>query len=638
MKTSKGHTVRLLLSMLAGGWLASSAPAATSFDYVGRPGFTDPKHTRSDGYQFSELVAASRNSFFVGESQRFFGTPHPEFGALPDRSAWMGVGLGGSKSIGLYDAAHKSATGYHTSDVIKFGPGWGGPVIGHSVRYDGTPIQRGQSAWVADWWGGTRRIGLFYDGPPPLPDGSRWNHVIDLIEVGISIVYAPTHRGQTAWRASRDGATARVGFYDGAHVSPGADPNNTPIALNYNGDVIGHVNFSGGQVAWLHPMNSSMAIEIGLDDIAHQLEPGNGVINRVTAINSSGHAIGSAARRELPFEGADFYFYDAWASKPSGETILLDQDTEAGSTPQFITESNLVGGNDYAPAPQISAQPWIYDINTGVFRYLIPPNTPGLTIMTALTEDGVAVGTRRGFRRESCWLAPKGAQAVDIGFYATPEYLSDGVPNSQKSEIVATSQKGTTTGISHLYAAGGITGWIASPTTGRTYKIGLYDAVHSGAVTEGFARQTSVPTHINGSSLVAGYSLRYHGDNSPEGQTAWVYNSPKARYAILALSVRASDGYAYSKINQILENGVAVGTYTKFAEDGTDLGERAFVWITGRGAFDIEDRLDVDPATVNWEYLANAVFATEGNDIVGYGVPLGSATSQGVFHVKLDWW
>lgn len=128
-------------------------------------------------------------------------------------------------------------------------------------------------------------------------------------------------------------------------------------------------------------------------------------------------------------------------------------------------------------------------------------------------------------------------------------------------------------------------------------------------------------------------SWRFHGDNGCDGQTAWIYNSPKRALAKIELSVRASDGYAWSVVEGITEDGFAYGTYRKFAEDGSDLGYRGFIWVTGQGARDAGEALTVDPSDVGWDRFTSAS-AGGWNIVVGYGRPLGSP-AEGIYKTTI---
>lgn len=596
--------------------------AQVSADYVGRQGFTDPRHTRSDGYQESAVTAISDAGYTVGTSKRFASGSHA------DQSAWMGSPYGGSRAIGLYSGAHKDASGRHFSRVVKLSRS--GRAIGLSARYDGGVPQTGRTAWIASWVGGTRPIGLYFDSPAPVPD-ARFNDVFDINEAGQSIGIATVPWGQHAWVADAHGVTRAIGLVDEAYMSPGQAPFNTPVALNASGTVVGHTEWSGGQVAWLQSNNPGLpARRIGLYGGKYIAEGGR-VDNGVRAVNEHGYAVGYARYGE-EMEGTTYFYDDAWVSTPAGETTRI-----ADGVARIITNSGLVAGEsrfEYAPG-----NPWIYDINTGALRYLFDGGDRlGIYFVS---EDGVVVG---GGAFGVTWLAPAGQSGVFIGFFDLA-YDGGGAGNSNiDSSIVAIAPSGLTVGATELKRASGKTAWMASPITAQTQRIGLYGGIYDGAIHEEdrgdgvmrtFTSHTSEPTHVTRSRFAAGYSLRLHGDDVAEGQTAWIYNADADRYATLEFSVRPSDGYAFSQVHALLENGIAVGTYTKFAEDGTDLGDRAFVWVTRRGAYDLGSVLNVDPEAVGWDYLASGIVVNEAGVIAGHGVPYDS-TSQGVFLAKLD--
>lgn len=612
--------------------VASPIPAYTqvSAQYIGRLGFTDARHTRSDGFQSSTVTAISNGGYTVGTSQRFASSSNS------DQSAWMGGPLGGTKAIGFYDAAHTDDLGRHFSRVVKLSRS--GRAIGLSARYDGGSRQTGRTAWLASWGGGTRRVGIYADDPQPLPGTGYANDVFDLNEAGQSIGIASFSDGQYAWVADVNGTTRAIGLMDAAHMSPGQAPFSTPVALNASGTAVGVSEWSGGRAAWLQPKRADVpARVIGIYDTEHTAQDGR-VTNDVIALNEHGYAIGYAVREEVG--SADtYYHHDAWVSTPAGETRSI-----AYGAPKIITNSNLVGGDeDFVFAP---GNPWIYDIDSDTLRYFFARDGSGSgAYIAGLTEDGVAIGgiAPREFPSSTVWLAPAGAAPVGIGFYDVEH--NGGGKGYYLSSIIAIAKNGLTVGTSRQMLSEtqveGMTAWIANPVTAATYRIGLYDAVHSGATRpadvgpNSFASHVSVPTHVTRTRFAAGYSTRFHGDDTAEGQTAWVYNSAAGRYATFDLSVRASDGYSYSRVNALLENGIAVGTYTKFAEDGTDLGDRAFVWVTGRGAYDLGAVLDVDPESAGWDYLASGIVVNESGVIAGHGVPL-SSTSQGVYLVRLE--
>jgi hypothetical protein len=406
------------------------------------------------------------------------------------------------------------------------------------------------------------------------------------------------------------------------------EPHNTPVAINPSGTVVGHTLWGGGQVVWLHSKNGGPPVQIGLYDADHTYSDGT-VLNSVAALNSHGYVVGRARNIYLGESDSD-PLYSMWLWKPDGTTQTMISNGSADAQ-VLITNSNLVAGDEHASP---SSHVWFFNANTGEqFSLGLAFDTEVYSYsnhLRGLTENGIVLGSAGWSRGTYAWMGNASGQMWRLGF----DY-NLGAPGAVRSVITAFAPNGVTVGYSDGgYGEGyGEVGWIANPNTGQSYAIGLKDEVHlNGSDIPGYS---ALPTHVTSSKFVAGYNVRYHGDNTEEGQTAWIYNSPKARYAKLEFSVRASDGYAFSQVNQLLENGIAIGTYTKFAEDGTDLGDRAFVWVTGKGAFDIGERLNVDPESVNWDYLATAVLANEAGFIAGHGVPFES-TSQGVFLVRLN--
>lgn len=597
--------------------------AQVDLTYQGRLGFTDARHTSDTDEQRSTVVGVSDPGYTAGTSVRFVGAPTPDDPPLVDQSAWMGSPEGGTKSIGFYDATHTSASGYHTSEVVKLTRS--GRAAGYSIRYNGQTVSRGRTAWIASWGGGTRRIGLFYDNEePPELTGTLDNYIVDMNEAGQVIGYAPKIRGQEAWISDASGVTRKLGFYDLAHQSSHYEPYNTPVAINPSGTIIGHSLWSGGQVVWLHSKNGGPPVQIGLYSSEYASDTGE-VWNIAEALNAHGFVLGRARRSLEPW-------YTAWLRRPDGSMTLWDYGVTEDSD-LILADSGYVAGETYR---QTDSMCWIYSPESGE-THQVGLELPGWDYLyynhvLGLAENGVAVGRAAYDRATYAWIARPDGTTVTVGFH-----YDLGLPGAERSEITDFANTGVAIGISYRGGmdGGGRTGWIVSPETLRTYRIGLEDVVHLGPPNPyGERNQFTQPTHVTRSRFVAGYNVRYHGDDTAEGQTAWIYNSPKGRYARLELSVRPSDGYAFSVVNQLLESGVAVGRYTKFAEDGTDLGDRAFVWITGKGAFDIGEHLDVDPESVNWDYLADAVLASPSGYIAGHGVPLES-TSQGVFLVRL---
>lgn len=602
-----------LIVALTAPVLVAAPPEA---DYIGRLGFRDPKHTRyNDGYQASTVLGITPSGYTVGESDRFFGSANPN--GLEDRSAWMANPWGGTRSVGLYDSAHKSSTGFHTSSIELFTRS--GKVAGHSTRYEGQSDRRGQSAWIADWSGGTRRIGLYYDGAAPLADGSRFNQIVSLNELGQTIGIALVENGQSAWFASPDGSTRPLGFYDAAHTTPGAAPHNTPVVLNPSGTIVGNTQFSNTQVAWLHSKNGGPAIQIGLYDAEHHTPELPGW-NTVVDLNIRGRAIGTA--RQV---NSEYGYVDGWLRHPDGTMHLFSGGPTKRTEVFAITDSDLVAGTTGNPGGTTG---WVYDIKTGTTTNVGLPDweVAAYNTVLALTENGVAVGKMSyyGNADDFLWLAPRNGPTYQIGLDLQLSKFSPAL-----NTVADINDAGYVVGTSGRTRS---RAWIASPVTGQTYTIGLFDAQHTGLDNT----QAHAVSQVTNSLFVAGYSVRYAADGTtPVGQTAWIYNSPAGAYARFDISVRPSDGYSYSEIRHVTENGTAFGMYRLYDDEGTYQGERAFVWMTKRGVRDLGDALDIDLAAAGWDHLEDAVVGNEAGYIAGQGKAT-EGDADGVFLVRTE--
>ena len=608
---------------------AGAAQGQLSAELVGRLGFRDARHTGSDGLQWSEVLAISDRGFTVGISERFVGPADPLDPEALDMSAWMGDPWGGTRSIGLYDAIHTSATGLHTSEIVDFTRS--GYAVGHSIRYSDPSGRVGRTAWVAGPDRVTRRVGLYYTGSEPgLSEGWPENTLIDVNEAGQSVGTVEASTGSFAWQANADGTTRRIGILD--LTAADAEVRHEPVEINPSGTVLGNTTVGPNSIAWVQRKNGGRSVQIGLHGEDY-VGADNATVNRAVAINDHGVVIGNARRGPPLYPGSDAYLYEPWVWIPVGDTQSLDTDSHDGSTALFLTNSGLVGGTQMREGRSADTRAWIYDIRTRTRRSvgMSDPEWDPPDALLALTESGIAVGVNNRHRESRCWMALPGqpAQRIDP---TGPAYDWGMV---QSAWVVGVAANGYTIGTSRMTATGGQSAWLASPADASTRLIGLADGTYTGGSKNGHDLRTSVPTHVTSSGFVAGYSLRYHWDFTAEGQTAWVYNSEKDRYVKFVFSARPSDGYAFSQVHALLENGIAVGSYRKFGDDGSDLGDRAFVWVTGRGAYDLGSILDVDPAEAGWEHLARGVVVNAAGILAGHGVPAESA-SQGVFLARLE--
>jgi hypothetical protein len=166
----------------------------------------------------------------------------------------------------------------------------------------------------------------------------------------------------------------------------------------------------------------------------------------------------------------------------------------------------------------------------------------------------------------------------------------------------------------------GQSAWVFSLDLGSTARIGLFDARHTG-----FGYQASYVGSVTDSGYVTGFSSRISDTGGGAGQTAWIYNALTGTIDAFDLSER-NDHYAYSWINDVNEDGVAVGEYDRYTESGGYIGRRAFAWTPEKGFFDLADEFGVElPA--DW-VLQSAQFVDESGNIAGKSsIDFGQATA-----------
>jgi hypothetical protein len=123
---------------------------------------------------------------------------------------------------------------------------------------------------------------------------------------------------------------------------------------------------------------------------------------------------------------------------------------------------------------------------------------------------------------------------------------------------------------------------------------------------------------LNNAGQAAGYSERYSGATAL-GQDAWFYDDETNQTISLIGSVRLSDGYAFSSVSYLGEDGLALGYYSLFDQTtNAGLGQRAFYFTQGEGFSDL-GLLVADMNADGWASLSNAIRANGIGNIIGTG-------------------
>jgi len=540
-----------------------------------RLGFFDAAHTRSDGYQFSAPNWLRAPGYAAGRSVRFSGANSS------GETAWFyDVSSATQSRLGYVDATHVRSDGYQFSSVGTITSS--GLVTGGSNRFQGME-DRGSTSWLYDAaTATTTRLG-FYDAEHTAANGEQFTNATFLLESGRLAGYSrryvgATYAGTSAWVRDTLGITHRVGLTDAEHTGTDGYQNSRVSALAESGYAVGYADrFSGatalGRSAWLSD-SAGASLRIGLVDAEHTRSDGYRYSDS-TRLTESGYAVGTSSR----FIGMDARGQSAWlhdaASAATTRLGFVDaaHTRSDGSQSTFLgelTESGYVTGASYryGGATDLGQSSWLYDASAGT--------------------------------------------SVRLGFYDAAHTFANGYQYSFANQL---TESGYAAGYSRLSTSNGISqsAWLYAAPSGTTTRLGLLDATH----TRSDGNQLSGVTALTESGFVAGTSSRFSG-MADRGTTAWVYDATTETTDSILLSVR-SDGYAFSSVSVLSEEGLALGSYRFYDAGGSDLGLRAFAWTPEEGAVDLGSLAGDGLAAEGWSYLASAIHADGLGRIIGAG-------------------
>jgi len=237
---------------------------------------------------------------------------------------------------------------------------------------------------------------------------------------------------------------------------------------------------------------------------------------------------------------------------------------------------------------------------------------------------------------EAAWVANMATgDILRIGLYSGPEFTSTS-NDYQYSRADSITDNGYLQGTTFRFSgstSAGSAAWVADMGYSSTTRVGLYDDGGGIVYTGSNNYQESYITILTEAGRAAGYSKRYNGNAGEDGQTAWIYDLVSNTQISYELSVRPSDGYAFSNINGITSDGLAYGYFTLFSGE-MNLGDRAFIWTADFGTLVLDDAISGGVAQFGWDYLANVDFANLAGVMVGLGLPDGSPNGRGVYMVQ----
>ena len=528
----------------------------------------DSNHTGTGGARYSDIQTFNEAGFVVGTSDRFNGN------LRTGRSLWRFDGSTTS-IIGFTDAAHTRNDGYKNS-VIQ-GMLANGTVVGSSERFDGAS-QSGNTAWVFD--GTAKRVG-FTDAEHTGAGNQQSSGVSKFTQagqfVGTSRRYSGTNDlGTTAW--VYDGAsTKKIGLVSSEFVRNDGYKQSEIRHVNESGVVTGHsfrydssTGEARGGSAWLYDGTSTT--KIGLIDAQHTSSIGT-QSSDATYLNSAGHVAGRSTR----YSGINESGQSAWVYNGS--------------------LTSRVGFSDAAHTRNDGHQ------ESTIFK---------------LSNSGFAAGrsaryTGANYSGDSAWIFD-GNLTRQIGL-SGGEFTSD--VGWSSNNIIALTESGNAIGSAARYNGGanylGDSIWRFDGVDSQ--KIGLY-------TTDFFVRNDgvaySVVQNVNANGDVSGVANRYDGANSI-GQSAWYFDSDLDQTTELLFSVRPSDGYAYSSVSYLGEDGMVLGTYRLFDATGVDLGFRAFYFSIDDGMVELGSMVDGGLSNNGWSSLASVIRVHGTDYILGQG-------------------
>jgi hypothetical protein len=130
---------------------------------------------------------------------------------------------------------------------------------------------------------------------------------------------------------------------------------------------------------------------------------------------------------------------------------------------------------------------------------------------------------------------------------------------------------------------------------------------------------------LNEAGQVVGHSSRFNGTDSL-GRDAWFYDPVLHQTFALQLS-RRSDGLAYSIPRYLGDDGLVLGTYTRFDTPGSGQ-ERAFYFTVADGPHDLGALVDGGLAANGWDVLADAIRTNGLGQILGHGKLASQSSGQ----------
>lgn len=499
--------------------------------------------------------------------------------------------------------------------------------VGHTDR----------AAWLFDG-NTTRNISLLTEEFIS-SNGSRWSEPLEINNAGHVIGFAAQYiegtfaPGDAIWLY--DGVSTKEisptspeftrsdGFRHG-NPSLGTQffiPDFNSAQLNQVGQVVGHsIVFDGeypsGLATWFYDGETTRVISPAGREFVRE----NGYRHSIAShINNAGQVIGRSERYDdtlpPPFPSESAYSYSTWMFDGNstflvgltGDEFINSETGQRNSYVSDLNETGMVVGSSYVYSGPVFAgsQSWLY--HNGVTTDITPDKPADI-------QTNSMYQTSPQLRNETGHVAGISSYYNTDNAYSRVAWLYDGqstkiispqtLPSSATPDVLHLNESAQVAGL--VSFSQGELGWFYDGN--ETTILGLTDAAH----TDSTGRHWTTIDFLTETGLVAGRSSRY-SNGVGAGQTAWIWDHTAAPGEELVTFIfgDVSDGYSWSQINYLSDSGLAVGTYS----DVQFGGRHAFLWLRGRGIFDLTAL--VDPlwlAENNIEVLLQALDFSETDD------------------------
>lgn len=162
----------------------------------------------------------------------------------------------------------------------------------------------------------------------------------------------------------------------------------------------------------------------------------------------------------------------------------------------------------------------------------------------------------------------------------------------------------------------GISSWLYDGTT--TKEIGLFGNEYTKS-SDGSKNNKAIS--LNDAGQVAGDSAAYDGDTWL-GSTAWFYGNNLDQLFTFDYSLRASGDFTSSSSKYPGEDGLLLGTYSRYDDNDLFLGDYLFSFTIEDGFMDLELQIN-NMTEKGWWLLASAVSSNNTGQIADIGSLVG---------------